>query len=259
MHKTVITGLLGFGLIFFANTGGASAAQEDLPLSDSKTVAAIKLTDVVDEVQKEKVESEEDKTIKHVVEKEETLTDIAKEHETTWQRIFNKNQQIESPDIINPGDELTIPAEDEELDEREVPQSYIAPVETETAAAVTSAPSRSTAAASKPAASTARGSTSGNGYSYGYCTWHVKNLRPDLPNNLGNANTWASRAAAQGYATGSKPRAGAVAMATTGYMHVAYVTSVNGDGTVNLSEMNFKGWGVVSSRTAPANQFVYIY
>ena len=77
-----------------------------------------------------------------------------------------------------------------------------------------------------------------------------------MPNNLGNANTWVARAAAQGMATGSTPRAGAVGQQG---MHVVYVESVNGDGTVTISEMNHVGWNVVNQRTVPASNFQYIY
>jgi surface antigen len=100
-------------------------------------------------------------------------------------------------------------------------------------------------------------SSAGNTYYYGYCTWYAKQRRPDLPNRLGNGGQWVANAAAQGYATGSAPRAGAVAE-TTG--HVAYVESVNGDGTIVISEMNGPaGWGVVGTRTVPASQYRYIY
>jgi surface antigen len=34
-----------------------------------------------------------------------------------------------------------------------------------------------------------------------------------------------------------------------GYGHVAVVESVNADGSIVVSEMNYAGWNVVSSRT----------
>lgn len=102
-----------------------------------------------------------------------------------------------------------------------------------------------------------RYSSSGNTYSPGYCTYYAKQRRPDLPNNLGNANTWFQRAAAQGIPVGSEPRVGAIGE-TKAYMHVVYVEAVNGD-TVTVSEANYKGRGVVSTRTAPASEFRYIY
>lgn len=101
------------------------------------------------------------------------------------------------------------------------------------------------------------GNSSGNTYTAGNCTWYAKSMRPDLPNNLGNANTWASRALAQGIPVGLVPRAGAVGQLG---MHVVYVTGVNPDGTFNLSEMNRRGLYIVSTRSnvSPAGwQFIY--
>lgn len=85
-----------------------------------------------------------------------------------------------------------------------------------------------------------------NGYDYGYCTWYVANKRlgngSTMPTNLGNAATWAVRAAAYGLATGRTPQVGAaVVTATGGAGHVAYVERVNEDGSVWISEMNSRG------------------
>ena len=99
------------------------------------------------------------------------------------------------------------------------------------------------------------GSSDGNTYGYGYCTHYAKQRRPDLPNSLGNADTWYIR---YNGPKGSEPKAGAIGVAK-GYMHVVYVESVNTDGTVNISEKNYNGWNVVSSRVAPASEFLYLY
>lgn len=88
-------------------------------------------------------------------------------------------------------------------------------------------------------------SHSENWYTPGNCTWYAKSRRPDLPNNLGNANTWTVRARNQGIPTGTTPAVGAVGQYG---MHVVYVTAVNSDGTFNLSEMNWRGLYVVSER-----------
>ena len=96
----------------------------------------------------------------------------------------------------------------------------------------------------------------GNLYAPGNCTWYVKNRRADLPNNLGNANTWAARAAAYGYTVNNVPAAGAVGQQGG---HVVYIESVNDDGTVNVSDMNWAGLYVVTYRTVPAWNFTYIH
>lgn len=104
----------------------------------------------------------------------------------------------------------------------------------------------------------ARGSSQGNSYAYGNCTHYAKQLRPDLPNNLGNANKWYANAKAQGLSVGYTPAVGAVAEATTGYMHVAVVQKIDGD-MIYITEKNYKGFNVVSSRWATASDFRYIY
>ncbi|MDB5169677.1 MAG: hypothetical protein JWN82_73 [Candidatus Saccharibacteria bacterium] len=104
-----------------------------------------------------------------------------------------------------------------------------------------------------------------NGYDFGYCTYWVAKLRAQagnpVPTNLGNAATWASRAAAMGLPTGTTPQVGAaVVTKTTGAGHVGYVTAVNDDGTITISEMNHSGWNRVNSRTLPASSsYRYVY
>ena len=104
-----------------------------------------------------------------------------------------------------------------------------------------------------------RGSTAGNGYAYGYCTWYVKDVRPDLPNQLGNANTWYQRASAMGLSVGSEPRAGAVfqtSLGGGGYGHVGIIDSVDHEkGTVTYSDMNgIAGWNAVGRATISISQ-----
>lgn len=183
----------------------------------------------------------------HKVEDGETLASIAATNNTTWERLFYKNTDVTDPNVITPGQTLVIPAVDEQLTERPLPT----PAPAQAPVAATSTPTQPRARGYA-----AVGSSAGNTYSPGYCTWYAKNRRPDLPNNLGNADTWVARAAAQGIATGTAPRAGAIGQQG---MHVVYVESVNGDGTVTISEMNYNGWGAVDQRTVPASSFMYIY
>ena len=102
-----------------------------------------------------------------------------------------------------------------------------------------------------------------NGYDYGYCTYWVALLRAKagnpVPTNLGNAATWAVRAAAYGLPTGTTPRVGAaVVLSTRGAGHVGYVTAVNGDGSITISEMNHIGWNKTDERTL-SGSFSYVY
>ncbi len=108
----------------------------------------------------------------------------------------------------------------------------------------------------------------GGGYDYGYCTWYASVRRAQsgrpVPSNLGNASTWKLLAARSGLGTGNVPQPGAVIWTPPRdyYGHVGYVESVNPDGSVNISEMNTAGWGVVSNKTLSAEQaagYGYIY
>jgi surface antigen len=100
-----------------------------------------------------------------------------------------------------------------------------------------------------------------NHFAYGYCTWYVANRR-NVP-WMGNAIEWWPNAPPYGYAEGQTPVVGAIMVTReSGYGHVAYVESVNGDGTWTVSEMNFAGWNVISRRTlrpgqAPVLGFIY--
>ncbi len=83
-----------------------------------------------------------------------------------------------------------------------------------------------------------------NGFDYGYCTWWVAQKR-SIPWR-GNAYLWWWNARPFGFAEGSTPRAGAVMVmgisGTSPQGHVAYVESVNPNGSFVVSEMNW--WGV---------------
>jgi N-acetylmuramoyl-L-alanine amidase len=107
-----------------------------------------------------------------------------------------------------------------------------------------------------------------NGYDYGYCTWYAANKRAALgrpvPANLGDAWTWDDRAATAGFTVNRTPAYGAVAV-TDSYRrpgHVAIVEEVYPDGSIKVSEMNVRGWGVMSTRVFDAGRaasFNYIH
>jgi surface antigen len=101
----------------------------------------------------------------------------------------------------------------------------------------------------------------GNRFSFGYCTWYVYNRRA-VP-WLGNAWQWFGQAQAYGYATGQTPKVGAILVTwESSFGHVAYVESVNADGSFTVSEMNFVRWDVIDFRTikpggVPLIGFIY--
>lgn len=192
----------------------------------------------------------------------DTLSSIATAHETDYVRVFNANEEIANPDVINAGDTVRIPTADEVLPDRygefmAARAAYVAPLAAPALAPVAATSGTFAAPASTGVTAYTGGSTAGNTYAWGNCTWYVKNVRPDLPNMLGNGGSWTANAAARGYATGYTPRVGAVAEEPG---HVAYVEAVNADGTISISEMNYAGGlGQVHRRTVPASNYSYIY
>lgn len=96
------------------------------------------------------------------------------------------------------------------------------------------------------------GEASAHRFPYGYCTYYVSQQR-FIPWS-GNAISWLSGARSYGYATGDSPQIGAIIVTSEGGWtgHVGIVNAVS-DGMITISEMNFEGFGVVSSRTISAD------
>lgn len=94
-------------------------------------------------------------------------------------------------------------------------------------------------------------SGSGGKFPYGYCTWWVAHKR-FVPWS-GDAWQWWYNARQFGFAEGQIPEAGAIMVQGISWSspvgHVAYVESVNADGSFTVSEMNYVGWGRVDYRT----------
>jgi surface antigen len=100
-----------------------------------------------------------------------------------------------------------------------------------------------------------------------YTAWKVHQATGRMPywGGRGNANQWPGNAMAAGIPVDSTPRAGSVAVMMTGqYGHVAWVESVNSNGTVNVSQYNeltSAGWGQYSERynVSPSTYNYYIH
>lgn len=81
-------------------------------------------------------------------------------------------------------------------------------------------------------------------YTFGECTYGAFNLAPWLPTDLGNADTWVSRAITDGLQTGSTPQVGSAMVFNTsypgssGYGHVGIVTAIGKNGYPIIEEMN---------------------
>lgn len=191
------------------------------------------------------------KTVTVTAQPGDTLEAIAEAHETTYVRLFNANPAIAHPDSINVGDEITIPTKDEELADRfSELQAQAATAAVATQATATTIRQQYTSAP-----------INSNSYYVGngmWCTDWVHSKRPDVPIYSNAGYSWITSAQAEGKATGTSAQPGAVAV-TNG--HVAYVESVNSDGSYVVSEM---GWdyqaGKFNQRTVQPGtfgQFIY--
>jgi surface antigen len=87
----------------------------------------------------------------------------------------------------------------------------------------------------------------GNRFAFGNCTYYVYNRR-QVPWQ-GDAWAWYGNAQAMGFPTGPAPRPGSIMVTwESGYGHVAYVESVNTDGSWLVSEMNWVAFNTVDRR-----------
>ena len=99
----------------------------------------------------------------------------------------------------------------------------------------------------------------GDYYAWGNCTWWVamrrSQINQPIPNNWGNAATWAYYAKKDGYIVNHTPSFGAImqiAGVDNGLGHVAFVESVYPNGTWRISEMNVLGLDILDYKTMSA-------
>ena len=249
---------------FMFNTDMGFNQTDKLLWHNQQTVAVQKLEPKKEAPKREKKEEPvkqgtlEPVVVTYAVEEGDNLSVIADKHRTSWVRIWQKNTQLQNQDQLSVGETLTIPNADEVLADRPPVGPLAAPVSgssTEAVSFTTSTPTTSYTASqsvSRPYVGEP------NAYAVGWCTWWVKEKRPEIGGYWGNAGyNWISAAQASGFSTGSTPMAGAIGVKPG---HVVYVESVSGS-QVNISEM---GWGyrantVPNYRTVSASEFTYIY
>jgi surface antigen len=190
--------------------------------------------------------------IVYTVKAGDTTASIASRYKSDEQRIIAYND-LELGGLA-PGKKLIVP--DGDLPSTERP-GYVAP----------RAPTYSASQPSSYSGYGYRAGSVGNRYAFGNCTYYAYDRRAALGRPIGsfwgNASTWAANARAAGYRVDRTPEAGAIAQWNSyadgwiGYYgHVAVVESVNGDGTITISEMNntaLGGYNRVNSRTIPAS------
>lgn len=189
--------------------------------------------------------------VKHVVKSGDTIKKIAKEYEADEDKIIAFND-LPADGAVKIGQELIIPGGRIEEPEPATPNTFL---------------QERQYYSSDVAGSDSRGPSiidrnpkGGHAFPYGYCTWYVASKKY-VPWG-GNAGTWLYNARAYGAKTGKTPKKGAIIVTSESwYGHVGIVTKVSGS-SVTISEMNYRGWGKVSTRTISTKSRVikgYIY
>jgi surface antigen len=161
----------------------------------------------------------------------DTLNKLADKFSVTTQAIVEFNL-IRDPNNVAPGTKLMIPDGVGET----------APL---SAPATSAAPARSGRSSSLMSGSRGIGPYASH-FPWGQCTYYVSTRRY-VPWN-GDAHAWYYNAQAYGYSVGHYPAPGAIMVTWESWWgHVAYVESVDG-ACWTVSEMNFRGVGVVDYR-----------
>lgn len=182
--------------------------------------------------------------VKYKVKSGDNIEAVAKKYDAKVDEIIAFNE-LPANGALKEGDEIIIP--DGKVDEPQASRNL---------ATGTGTRGTSVSGTAPVASSTDRKfnkqyySSSAHRFPWGWCTWYVASKR-HVPWG-GNAGTWLYHAKAYGANIGRAPRPGAIMVTgESGYGHVGIVESVKGD-SFTVSEMNYKGFGVVSRRTISA-------
>jgi LysM repeat protein len=158
------------------------------------------------------------KPVVYVVAAGDNLSKIGEANNVDWQRLWAKNTQLTNPDVLNVGDQLTIPSPDEEL-ARELP--YVVSLPTYTTS-VTATPHR--------ASPQATGDLTG---SYGYALPYGNCVNEPGVNNPGYGNpiSWPI--------TSTNPWIGATFLFYSN--HTGVVTGIWSNGDIEVRHQNYYG------------------
>ena len=93
-----------------------------------------------------------------------------------------------------------------------------------------------------------------NTYKKGQCTYYVfervKNDGNKINNTWSDAKHWDKKAIDDGYIVDRNPKKGSILQSSKGkYGHVAYIETINEDGSIQVSEMNYTKPYEITKRT----------
>lgn len=130
--------VISAGLAFSVSSPQPSLTAHDVT-QPSYTIGTLKigaesiepqvLGEQTSDAPEQKAEEQPEPTVITVtVVKGDSLSKIAKAHQTTVQRLYDANTFISDPNIINPGDVIIIPNETEVIEARQLPKNEPKPV-----------------------------------------------------------------------------------------------------------------------------------
>lgn len=174
--------------------------------------------------------------VQHVVKSGDSVENLAKKYSAKADEIIAFNDLPANGDLKE-GEEVLIP--DGVMPEGAAPRPSVA--------------AGTTTGGATAGADTSRSfnkyyySSGAHRFPWGWCTWYVASRR-HVPWG-GNAGTWLYHAKAYGANIGKTPKPGAIVVTgESRYGHVGIVENVSGS-SFTISEMNYRGFGVVSKRT----------
>lgn len=200
--------------------------KEESPKLEDVTVNDVVDTKTEDVSEQPKVEEYKNETIVETPVLEEKFEDVKSTEEI--KPIETSTEVTEEPKVESIESVVEQPKEETQVEETKVETSTVENFE------------------SKPTLTNPINDKT-NTYPIGQCTWGVKALADWVGNYWGNANQWGDSARKAGYTTGSTPQVGSVIVFPNSiyegvnYGHVAYVTNVYEDGTIEVLESNYNG------------------
>ncbi|TBW80178.1 COG3942 and LysM peptidoglycan-binding domain-containing protein [Staphylococcus warneri] len=265
MKKTFLLSLSSVAAcIAFSNVADAQEETAVSNVNTSENIASV----------------ETENASQYIVKPGDTLYQIALNHNITLDELYSLNPGV-TP-LIFPGDIITVsPYETQYQVNNTTYNSSNYNVGEPTSAASQQYVDVTSETASQPSVRTNQSysneagaslysvSNSGNLYNYGNCTYYAFNRRAELGKPIGSlwgdAGSWAVNARNAGFTVNNIPVAGAVFQSNPGtngsggYGHIGVVESVNSNGTVTVSEMNWNGGFNVKSYRTITNPGSYNY
>ena len=182
--------------------------------------------------------------VKHKVKKGDTIEKIAKKYKVKKEEIIAFNDLLADGSLTK-GEEIIIPGGVIKEKAKTTTPNSLLPKHNYYSSSVVN-----NGLAKRKPSIIDRNPRGGHRFPWGQCTWYVASKKY-VPWG-GNAGTWLYHARAYGAKTGKTPKKGAIIVTSESwYGHVGIVTSVKGN-NITIREMNYKGFGKVSSRTISA-------